>query len=103
MILRVWRGWVHTDKAAEYITYVEQTGMSEYRRTPGNQGAQLVSRDLGAGRTEILTLSWWSGLDDIRAFAGDDIDQAKYYPEDEGYLIDQELTVQHYEVAPAAD
>jgi heme-degrading monooxygenase HmoA len=101
VIVRMWRGWVHTDKAGEYLRYVEQTGMAEYRNTPGNHGAQLLSRDLGDGRTEVVTVSWWSDLDVIRAFAGEDIERAKYYPEDEGFLVEQEMTVRHFEVAPA--
>jgi hypothetical protein len=44
-------------------------------------------------------LSWWDGWDSIRGFAGDDIEAAKYYPEDEEYLIDQEEIVRHYVVA----
>lgn len=99
MIARMWRGWVRTEKIAEYLDIVQRTGMDEYRRTPGNVSAQLLTRDLGDGRTELITLSWWSDLDDIRAFAGDDIEAAKYYPEDEGYLIDREPTVAHFEVA----
>jgi uncharacterized protein YndB with AHSA1/START domain/heme-degrading monooxygenase HmoA len=100
MIARMWRGWVRTEKVAEYIDVVERTGMAGYRRTPGNAGAQLLTRDLGDGRTELLTLSWWSDLDAIRAFAGDDIEVAKYYPEDDEYLLDREPTVAHFEVAP---
>lgn len=38
-------------------------------------------------------------LDDIRAFAGDDVNTAVYYPEDERYLVERDLTVAHYEVA----
>jgi uncharacterized protein YndB with AHSA1/START domain/heme-degrading monooxygenase HmoA len=101
MIVRMWRGWVRTERVAEYIDIVEQTGMAGYRRTPGNAGAQLLTRDLGGGRTELLTLSWWSDLDAIRAFAGDDIEAAQYYPEDDEYLLDRETTVAHFEVAPA--
>ena len=100
MIARMWRGWVHTDRIDEYVDIVERTGMSEYRATPGNQGAQLLTRDLGDGRTELITLSWWDDLDVIRAFAGDDIELAKYYPEDDEFLIDRETTVSHFEVAP---
>lgn len=48
----------------------------------------------------MITLSWWSDLDAIRAFAGDDIEIAKYYPEDDEYLIDRETTVAHFHVAP---
>ena len=99
MIARMWRGWVRTEKLVEYIEIVERTGMAGYRRTPGNAGAQLLTRDLGDGRTELITLSWWSDLDDIRAFAGDDIQAAKYYPEDDEYLLDREPTVAHFAVA----
>jgi hypothetical protein len=59
----------------------------------------LLTRDLGDGRTELITLSWWENLDVIRAFAGDDIELAKYYPEDDGFLVDRETTVSHFEVA----
>ena len=100
MIARTWRGWVHTDQLEEYVEILERTGMTEYRATPGNQGAQLLTRDLGDGRTELITLSWWDDLDVIRAFAGDDIEAAKYYPEDDGFLSERETTVSHFEVAP---
>lgn len=100
MIARMWRGWVRTEKAAEYVDVVERTGMTSYRRTPGNAGAQLLTRDLGDGRTELITLSWWSDMDAIKAFAGDHIEVAKYYPEDDEYLIDREATVAHFDVAP---
>lgn len=100
MIARMWRGWVRTDRSARYVEIVERTGMAGYRETPGNLGAQLLTRDAGDGRTELITLSWWSSMEDIRAFAGDDAETAKYYPEDEEYLLDRESTVRHFEVAP---
>ncbi|HZA72557.1 MAG TPA: hypothetical protein VE476_06550 [Propionibacteriaceae bacterium] len=99
MIARVWRGLVHSDKLDEYIDIVEETGMDEYRRTPGNLGAQILTRDLGEGRSEIVTISWWPDLDHVRGFAGDDIEAAKYYPTDDPYLIDRDTTVVHYAVA----
>ena len=37
----------------------------------------------------------WPDLDAIRAFAGDDISIARFFPEDDRYLIDRELTVRH--------
>jgi heme-degrading monooxygenase HmoA len=98
VIARIWRGWVRTERAAEYVDYIAGTGLAEYRATPGNVDAQMLTRDLGDGRTEVLTLSWWESLDSIRAFAGDDITAAKYYPEDEGFLIAHEDVVTHYEV-----
>jgi heme-degrading monooxygenase HmoA len=98
MIARIWRGWVTTAKAAAYVDYVNETGVAHYRTTPGNRGAQILTRDLGDGRTEIVTLSWWDSLDDVRAFAGDDVAVARFYPEDDEYLVDRETTVSHFAV-----
>ena len=55
----MWRGWVATGRAAEYVAYVERTGLVAYRRTPGNIDAQMWTRDLGDGRTEVVTVSRW--------------------------------------------
>jgi heme-degrading monooxygenase HmoA len=99
MIARVWRGVVRSDRLEDYVDILEDTGMAEYRRTPGNLGAQILTRDLGDGRTELLTLSWWLDVDHIRGFAGNDIEVAKYYPEDDPYLLDRDPTVVHYDVA----
>jgi heme-degrading monooxygenase HmoA len=57
-----------------------------------------LSRDLGDGRTEIVTLSFWESEAAIRGFAGDQIDQAVFYPEDNRYLVERDLTVTHYQV-----
>ena len=99
MIARMWRGWVRTEDREAYAAYVEETGMAHYRRTPGNQGAHLLTRDLDDGRAEIVTLSFWDSRDVISGFAGDDIGRAVFYPEDDRYLVDRETTVTHFEVA----
>ncbi|MBM2620286.1 hypothetical protein JIG36_32710 [Actinoplanes sp. LDG1-06] len=98
MIARMWRGWVVTERAAEYVAYINDTGMTEYRATPGNLDAQMWTRDLGDGRTEVVTLSWWESLDAIKGFAGDDISQAVFYASDDEFLVGRETTVSHYEV-----
>jgi heme-degrading monooxygenase HmoA len=103
MIARIWRGWVRAEDRAAYVDYIERTGMAAYRRTPGNQGAWMLARDLDDGRTEIVTLSFWASRDAIRAFAGDDIERAVFYPEDDRYLVDRETTVTHHEVVSGAD
>jgi heme-degrading monooxygenase HmoA len=98
VIARMWRGWVETNRAGEYADYVARTGLSGYQETPGNLGAELWIRELDDGRTEVTTLSWWGSLDDIRAFAGDDIERAVFYPEDDEFLVDRETVVTHHEV-----
>ena len=98
MIARLWRGWVRTQDRDDYVDYIERTGMTEYRRTPGNRGAHLMTRDLDDGRTEIVTLSFWDSLDVVAGFAGEDISRAVFYPDDDRYLVERELTVTHFEV-----
>src|SRR5438067_8221545 len=98
MIARMWRGWVRAEDRAAYVDYIERTGMAEYRSTPGNRGAWMLARDLDDGRTEIVTFSMWESADAIRGFAGDDIERAVFYPQDDRYLVDRETTVSHFEV-----
>jgi heme-degrading monooxygenase HmoA len=102
MIARIWRGWIATERVDDYVAYIEKTGIAEYRRTLGNLGAQMLTRDLDDGRTEVLTLSWWASVESIRGFAGDDIEVAKFYPQDDEYLVDRETTVTHYQVPSSA-
>ena len=97
MIARIWRGVVRGADADAYITYISETGIAEYLRTPGNRGAWMLRRDDG-DRTEFITYSLWDSLDAIRGFAGDDIEAAVYYPEDERFLIEQDDRVKHYEI-----
>ncbi len=88
---------MRTADADVYAGYIAETGLDEYRRTPGNQGAWILRRDVG-GRTEFLTLSFWESLDAVKAFAGDGYETAVYYPEDERFLVEREDTVAHYEL-----
>jgi heme-degrading monooxygenase HmoA len=97
MIARMWRGVVRRSDADEYTDYINETGIAEYTQTPGNRGAWMLRRDEG-DRTEFVTYSLWDSLDAIRAFAGDDIEAAVYYPEDERFLLEQDDRVKHYEI-----
>jgi len=101
MIARMWRGWVRTDQADAYVEYISNTGLREYAETPGNLGCQMWTRDLGDGRSEVVTVSWWESRSAIVGFAGADIDVAVFYPEDDEYLVDRETTVSHFDVAAA--
>jgi heme-degrading monooxygenase HmoA len=101
MIARIWRGAVRREDADAYVAYIGETGIAGYAATPGNRGAWMLRRDEGE-RTEVITFSLWDSLDAIRGFAGEDVEAAVYYPEDDRYLVERDLTVKHYEVAPGA-
>ena len=95
-VIRMWRGVIRTADTEEYVNYVERTGVEQYRSTPGNRDAWTLTRELPDGLTEIITVSRWDSLESIRGFAGDDIDKAVYYPEDDRFLVERDDTVRHY-------
>ena len=97
MIARIWRGAVRRDDADAYAAYIEGTGMAQYRATPGNRGAWMLLRDAGE-LTEVITFSLWDSLEAVRAFAGEDHETAVFYPEDDRFLVERDLTCAHYEV-----
>ena len=97
MIARTWTGVVRRADADAYADYIRETGFAEYGRTAGNRGAWMLRRDDG-DRTELVTLSMWDSIDAIKAFAGEDIEAAVLYPEDERYLVGGASSVVHYEV-----
>jgi heme-degrading monooxygenase HmoA len=101
VIARTWRGWTAVADADDYVDYLLATGIRGYRDTPGNRGAWILRRDDG-DRTEFVTLSFWESRDAVRGFAGDDIDRAVFYPEDDRFLVERELRVHHYELIDAA-
>jgi hypothetical protein len=102
-VLREWRAEIHRELKHEYIRYVLETGIAHYRATPGNLGATIATRDLDHVRSEIVTLSWWTDESAIKAFAGDDIGRARYFPEDDRFLLTRPDRVQHYESTPPTE
>ena len=100
MIARIWHGAVPAARADEYMRYLEQTGLPDYRATAGNRGVYVLRR-AEEGVAHFLLVSLWESREAIRAFAGDEMERARYYPEDAGFLLQLEPTVTHYEVAAA--
>jgi heme-degrading monooxygenase HmoA len=57
----------------------------------------MLRRDVD-GLTEFVMFTLWESLDAVKAFAGDDHERAVFYPEDDRFLVDRDLTATHYEV-----
>lgn len=102
-VLREWRAEIRRKLKHEYVEYVRSTGIAEYRALPGNLGAVIATRDLDEERSEIVTLSWWIDNEAIRAFAGEDITIARYFPEDDRFLLTRPERVHHYESTPLSE
>jgi heme-degrading monooxygenase HmoA len=97
MIARTWHGAVRAADAEAYHAYLEATGLSDYRKTPGNRGVYVLRRTDG-DVTHFLLLTLWDSWEAIRAFAGSEPERARYYPEDREFLLELEPMVTHYEV-----
>ncbi len=97
MIVRMWHGRVPTEKAKAYREFLNARAIPDYRSTPGNLSVYILERPEG-DVTHFITMTFWESLDAIRAFAGEDVEAAKYYPEDQDFLLEFEPTVVHYEV-----
>ena len=98
MIARVWWGAVREEDGDRYLAYLDETGVKECRATPGNRGVTVLRRT-GGGRAEFVFTSYWESMEAIRGFAGDDVERARYYPEDERFLLELDPHVRHYTVA----
>ena len=96
MIARTWRGWTRPQDADAYVAYLQETGIKEYRATPGNLGAYILRRPAD-DRTEFITLSLWESMEAVSGFA-ENPDVAVFYPEDDRFLVDRETSVLHFEL-----
>lgn len=100
MIARTWHGRVRAADADAYHAYLLRTGVPDLQATSGNRGVYVLRR-LAGDEAHFLLISLWESLDAIRAFAGDPVEQARYYPDDARYLLELTPTVTHYEVLVA--
>jgi heme-degrading monooxygenase HmoA len=98
VIARAWHGRVPATRAAAYETYLRRTGLADLAATPGNRGVLLLRRTED-DVTHFLLTSFWESVESIQRFAGDDYTRARYYDEDDDFLLEREPFVTHYEVA----
>ena len=97
MIARVWRGATRAEDGEAYAAYVEESGTGPARKLPGSRGTLVLRRTRG-DLAEFETIILFDSLDDVRAFAGDDLEAAVFFPEDDRYLVERDLHVSHHEV-----
>lgn len=96
VITRIWHGTTKAEQSEEYLQYVIDTGIADYKNTPGNLKVEILRRIEG-DVCHFWTVTKWDSFDNIKKFAGDDYEKAKYYPEDAKYLLEFEPNVIHCE------
>ena len=102
MITRIWHGRTKKENSDNYRQYIIDTGIPEYLEIPGNLDTQILQRDEN-GITHFWAVTQWDNFNSIKSFAGKDIEKAKYYPDDEKYLLEMEPEVIHCQTFPFAN
>ncbi|MEJ7679886.1 MAG: antibiotic biosynthesis monooxygenase [Segetibacter sp.] len=96
MITRIWHGKTKVEHADMYLNYIEETGIKDYRNIRGNLSAMILRR-IEDNISHFWTITKWDNMESIKKFASNDYEKARYYPEDEKYLLEFEENVTHLE------
>ena len=97
MIARVWHGKTSSEKFDAYAEFLKEVAIPDYQKTKGFVKLTFLKR-IQNGEGHFTLITFWENLEVIKNFAGDDYEKAKYYPEDDAFLIEFEEKVVHYEV-----
>ena len=102
MITRIWHGRTSLQDAGKYLQFLLHEGTREYTGTKGNLSVKIWQRK-EADCCHFWTVTEWVDIASVKAFAGDDHEKAKYYPEDDGILLEFEEHVIHCETYTRED
>ena len=97
MIARTWRGWTATAAADDYQHTYESDVAQRLRRVGGFRGARLLRRPDG-DEVMFTSIVYFSSMDDVRAFAGADPEQAVIEDAARRSLTRWDDRVTHHEV-----
>ena len=95
-ITRIWHGTTKAEHADEYLEFLIETGVADYKKTDGNLSVEILRR-IEADVCHFWTVTTWDSFENIKKFAGEDYEKAKYYTEDAKYLLEFEPNVIHCE------
>lgn len=96
IITRIWHGRTRAEHSDEYLQFLVDTGVADYKNVNGNLSVE-VWRRLEGDVCHFWTVTKWDSYESISKFAGEELEKAKYYPQDPKYLLEFEPTVRHCE------
>ncbi len=95
-IMRLWHGRVAIEKADDYETFMVERAAPDYGSVDGLIKTYFQRKDKG-DETHFLLVTIWESMAAIKRFAGPEPELAKYYPEDDDFLLEKEKHVEVYE------
>ena len=96
-IMRLWHGRVAREKADEYEKFMVERAAPDYGSVEGLLKLYFQRRNENSV-THFLLVTIWDSMKSIKKFAGDEPELAKYYPEDDDFLLEKEKYTTMYEV-----
>jgi heme-degrading monooxygenase HmoA len=102
VIARVWRGWAPLATADDYQRHYESEVSEHLRAVRGFRGARLLRREDGQ-EVMFTSITFFTSLDAIREFAGDDYGQAVVEEAARQALSRWDKQVAHHEVVTELD
>jgi heme-degrading monooxygenase HmoA len=97
VVARMWQGRTLESIAEIYAEYLYEEGVKKLRSTKGNLGVQVFGQ-IHDGIANFITISYWGSRDEIKAYAGPDIEKTHHLPKDPEYLLELPPTVRHFDV-----
>jgi heme-degrading monooxygenase HmoA len=97
MIARIWKGRTRLEHYEDYTDFTRRNAVPDYSNTEGFIGLSFLRKKSGT-EAHFTLITYWKDIDAIKRFAGDDYERAKYYPEDQFFLLEFPERVEHFEV-----
>jgi heme-degrading monooxygenase HmoA len=98
-IVRIWKGYGKEAGVNRYCReHFPNSVLPQLRSINGFVGAKVLTR-AGEGETEVVVATTWDSIDSVKAFAGEDYEQAIVDPVVHDLLTRFDDRVTHFTVA----
>lgn len=95
MIVRTWAGRTALEDGDAYERFMIERAAPDYRSIEGLKKLYFIRRDEGDA-AHFLLITIWESMAAVEAFAGADPSKAKYYPEDDKYLLEKDVHARNH-------
>lgn len=96
-IMRLWHGEVPVERADEYERFMIDRAVPDYGSVDGLIKLYFQRRNEDT-TAHFLLVTLWESLEAVTKFAGSEPGLAKYYPEDDDFLLKKEKYTTMYNV-----
>ena len=97
MISRQWSALCRKENAKEYVEHLLSETFQKLKTIKGFRKASVLTREEKEG-VQFLIITEWHSIEDIKAFAGEDVEQAVVPETVKQMMIRYDTIARHYEI-----